>query len=258
MVDTEPPLSTTKNSRNLHAFIDESGNRGLTENSTPTFVVAAAVLPEEALDRFSRGWELLKRNIGRGVNQEVSFKNLSERHRAYVSEQLGLFEELSIIAVVVSKRHLPGTEMDYNAKYLFPFRLLLERMSWLSRNQDSLLRYTASHTRGLNPERIAAYLETLNSFETSISWTNLSPDGVTVSTPRAHDFLQVADVVASAVGAAFNPSKRTGAPNQAYLKSLLPRLQCFPNQKLTSYGLKMHPLNHKVREEFPWVSGFEE
>lgn len=42
-MDTEPALSTTQNSRDLHAFIDESGSRGLTENSSSTFVVVAAV-----------------------------------------------------------------------------------------------------------------------------------------------------------------------------------------------------------------------
>ena len=65
----------------------------------------------------------------------------------------------------------------------------------------------------------------------------------------------MADLFASATGAAFNPD-RWGNTENRYLIEISPLLYRHGSSStsLTSYGLKMHPWNTNTKAAYPWVA----
>jgi hypothetical protein len=238
----------------LYAYIDESGQRGHAQGGSRHFVMSAVMYRSASVTRATDLLAQLRTMTGRQPTHELSFKKLSDPHRATSSTVLAAATWLKIATVVVCKDHIGNTLPDDNMRYLFAFRFLLERISWLARSHDEVADYTLAHIQRFRLENLREYETALRALETEIKWSHLNPAGGQINQPRVLEQLQLADLVASSCGVAFSPPENTGVVETSYLRALRPRFYEPKGGRLTSYGLKMHPWNETTKAAYPWVA----
>lgn len=243
----------------LVAFIDESGQRAMTAASSDHFILAAVAMPESYLPRAAKWLADLRKDLGRGPNDVLHWlKYPSHSHRLRASQELGRQGFARVSAVVCCKRHLPKPR-DFTADhaYMFAFRMLLERLSWLAQEREMDLSYTLGHVKGFSKTTLREYEGRLRAMSPSIckiKWEHIVGNGA-IERPETEEMLQISDVAASAIGAAFNPDP-FGNTERRYLANIAPRFYRGPDDggRLTSYGLKMHPWKDNTRAAYPWVA----
>ena len=241
----------------LHAFVDESGQRGTTAAASDHFVMSAVVFRTKSFPNASRAMQNIRAATGRQPTHEVSFKRLSPAHRSAALEVVGGQAWLKVINVVVCKRHLNDPTMDDAKRYMFAFRMILERLSWLGATHHEVVEYTLAHIVRFKLETLREYEAKLRARDdTSIDWKWLDPNGGKLNQPKVLEPLQLADLAASATGIAFNPPPNGTETVTTYLELMRPRLYRgrTDDGKVTSYGMKMHPWNEATKAAYPWVA----
>jgi hypothetical protein len=238
----------------LHAFIDESGQRGGTARASDHFVMSAVVYRTVSGHRVGGLLENLRSVAGRGSGHELHFKKLRPHQRTAVSKLLGEQGWVRMISVVVCKRHLGDASLDDDQRYLFALRMILERLSWLAKDNDQVAEYTLAHIQRFKLSTLRSYEHALRSSSTQIRWRFLDPKGGKLNHPKTLEALQLADIAASSIGAAFNPSEATGETERSHLVALRPVMWVRGSSALTSYGLKMHPWRESTKVAYPWVA----
>lgn len=196
----------------------------------------------------------LRKATGRQTSHELSFKKLSDPHRATVATRIGAASWLQTSTVVVCKDHVPNSLPDDNVRYLYAFRFLLERISWLARTHKEKADYTLAHIQRFKLENLRAYEGILRAMDTQIAWDNLLPEGGRINQPKVLEQLQLADLVASSCGIAFNAPENTKKVELSYIRALRPNMFQPSGRSLTSYGLKMHPWNETTKAAYQWVA----
>lgn len=238
----------------IHAFIDESGQRG--RNGSRHFALSALVVREEKIPHAEELLAELKERLNRKPEHVLHWvKYTSHSHRLEASRTLGEAQSLlRAFTVVVCKDHLQaGSHMNDDRAYRYTFRFLLERLSWFAQQVDGELSYTLGHVRRFPLEKLRQYESNLRSNPGSINWGHLDASGGRIDQPSRVPLLQLADVVASAAGAAFNEDEY-GFTETRYLENIKPILHVPPRGDLTKYGLKMHPWNDSTKAAYPWVA----
>ncbi|MEU8190035.1 DUF3800 domain-containing protein [Micromonospora carbonacea] len=236
----------------LYAFIDEAGNRSRGPKAGDHFVMSAVAIREPDLTTASQFLAALRSDLGRNPGDTLHWRNLKHPERVHVANRLGQQGWATLSSVVVCKRHLSGTPLNDDQAYLYTFRYLLERLSWLARDSHHELSYTLAHV-------IRFKLPTLRQYEAAlrqtpgcqIAWQVLGGRGGALDQPSRVEHLQLADAAASATWAAFEPDKY-GNTEPRYLQSLANRLYRRGSAPLTSYGLKFHP--NSTKAAYPWVA----
>jgi hypothetical protein len=156
--------------------------------------------------------------------------------------------------VVVCKQHLTGTPLNDHQAYLYTFRYLLERLSWLARDQHCDLEYTLAHVVRFKLAKLRQYEAALrNTPGCQVAWSVLGDRGGSIDQPSRVEALQLADTAASATFNAFEPDKY-GNTEPRYLTALAHRLYRRGSAPLTSYGLKIHPQTPATKAAYPWVA----
>lgn len=218
--------------------------------------MSAVVLDAGQLPEASALLARLRSDLGRRQQDPLHWRNVkthSQRLRAV--QLMSAAEFLVITNVVVCKPHLAASPpLDDDHAYLYTLRFLLERLSWLARDQQTTVAYTLAHIIRFKLSRLREYEEALRgSWECRIAWDALDPGGGRIDQPSRVEHLQLADFAASATFQAFEPDA-WGNTERRYLQTLAPRLYRRESGSLTSYGLKMHPWNDAVRAAYPWVT----
>lgn len=240
----------------LAAYIDESGQRASTSKSSDCFVMSAVAFPSKHQADASNLLAGLRRDLGRGRGDTLHWHNLKHHsQRVRAAQALAAKEWLTVSSVVACKRlfepdqHLP----DDDTSYLYTLRLLLERLSWFADDRGCTLHYTLAHVVRFKLAKLREYEAKLRALPgCQIRWNAIAGGGV-IAQPNRVEYLQLADIAASATGAAFNPDP-FGNTEQRYLRELSPRLYRRAHGKLTSYGLKMHPWGPRTEAAYPWVT----
>lgn len=241
----------------MYAYIDESGHRGRSRKASEHFILAAAVLPSNAQSKAADLLSQLRRELGRRPSDELSWKNLrSHSKRLHVARTLSQQSTwLTVSCIVVCKNVLPG-KLNDDMSYLYTFRFLLERLSWLARDSRATMNYTLAHIQRFKIAKLREYETVLRQRDdTSIEWGYLDPKGGDMDQPSRKELLQLGDLAASACGAAFNADEY-GNTERRYLQEMSPCLyrRGTSQSQLTSYGLKMHPWSESIRAAYPWVA----
>lgn len=222
------------------AFIDEAGQRSNSASSSDHFTMSAVVWKEE-WDADARDLlRELRQALGRQSGHAVHFVKLNHHDRLLASNKLGdASPNLLVVTVTICKRHLsPRAGFTDDMVYLWSLRLLLERLSWLAREQDRDLHYTMAHVVRFKKSKLRAYEQVLRNLpDCQVAWDHV-PKGGALSTPRDDERLQLADVSASATFQAFEPIR--GFTERRYLEELAPALYR-RRGNLLSYGLKVVP-----------------
>lgn len=255
MFDTPVPDGhRSRPRRRLHAFIDESGQRARSDASSDNFIMSAVVIPEDRLADAATLLELVRADLKRHPGHALHWKNIkSHTQRLRACQLLAEADWLTISSVVVCKRHLPGEPLNDDLAYLFTLRYLLERLSWLAREHDTELAYTMAHVVRFQIAKLREYEARWRAEpDCEIAWSHLDARGGQLDQPSRIEHLQLADLAASATGAAFNKDE-FGNTEIRYLQELAVRLYR-RNGNLLSYGLKLHPGRDSTKAAYPWVA----
>jgi hypothetical protein len=244
----------------LHAYIDESGQRCISPASSDHFVLAAAAVQESMLPQASALLADIRHVTGRQPGQRLSWRRLTPAQKRAAAALMADCGALTISSVVICKRefHPLKRVSDEDTAYMFTFRLLLERLSWLAKKRGRELRYTLSHVIRFKKAKLGEYeakLRTMPPTECKIAWSYVDPLGGRVNAPQSLEYLQLADLVASGIAEAFEPNQTTGTTTLDYIRAFAPlffRGTGTPN--LTSNGLKMLPWDQAVEAKYPWIS----
>lgn len=241
--------------RGLHAFIDESGQRARTPKSSDHFVMSAVVVPAEHLPDATATLASLRTDLARPSGATLHWRNIkTHTQRLRIAQVIGAQPWLTIASVVVCKPHLTAPALDDDTAYLYTMRFLLERLSWLARDQGRVLTGTLAHIVRFKLSKLRAYEAILHHTPgCQIAWDSLDPTGLNIDQPHRVELLQLADAAASATFAAFEGDRFSNTETR-YLLEMSPRLYRRPPGKLTSYGLKMHPWTDSARAAYPWVA----
>lgn len=237
------------------AFVDESGDRGQGPSASDHFVMTAVIIDDSAMALVHPFLEQLRTDMGRKSGEYLTWKNIrGHADRLHIAQELGSQQWLSLASVVVCKRHLPPTSMNPSQLYLYTFRYLLERLSWMARAKQSPVNFTLAHIKGFKLSELRHYEAALRKLPgCSVEWPWIAGPG-SINQPQRLEELQLADLAAAATGAAFHLDK-FGNTEPRYLQQLMPRVYRHqPSSPVTSYGLKMHPWNSNTKAAYPWVA----
>lgn len=223
----------------LHAYIDESGERGHGNLASDHFVLSASVVRDSNFDNIEVTLASLRTDLNRAAGSYVAWKNIrSHSQRLHIARTLGRQGWMKVVSVVACKRHLFVGQLNESQMYLYQLRFLLERLSWMGRKHREVVSYTVAHIIRFKLSDLREYETKLRGMPTEIDWRWLDPAGGTIDQPQRLEPLQLADLVASATGAAFNADS-FGNVETRYLIELGPRLyRQSPDSAVTSYGLK--------------------
>lgn len=241
----------------MHAFIDEAGDRSLRARASDHFVMSAVVIREVDLPTVASRQANLRTELNRRPGDALHWQNIKQHsQRLHAAQTIGGLEEITISTVVVCKRHFEKGQRlpDEHKNYLFTLRFLLERLSWLARDERSQLTFTLASIVRFRLAQLREYESALRSIPTQIAWRYLDPAGGRIDQPSRVEQLQLADIAASATFRAFEADD-FGNTETRYLGELSPRLYRRGGgaNRLTSYGLKLHPT--RCLDSYPFVPG---
>jgi hypothetical protein len=241
----------------IHAFVDESGDRAFTASASRYFVMSALLYRTPNAHRIGPLLDHVRKLTGRGPGHLIHFNQIKQRDRRQkASDAIGEQSWLKAITLIVDKQKLPnGLGPSEVHTYNYCLRYLLERLSWLGRVENEVVEVTNAHIVRHKIADIRSYEAVLKRQQTTIAWNWLDPRGVQLSSPKVCEPLQIADLIASAFGAATNG--KNGIATADYALAISPRLWRYRNVKaedcLHSYGLKFLP--NAAMPAYPWAAG---
>jgi len=231
-------------------YVDEAGDRGISDGSDCHFVVSAIVVAEADDRLVRRELAKLRTDLRRHPGHVLHFVKFSHSQRLKAVQDIAGFSLATIVNVIVHKdligQPLPTGEMAHIAKpdpmYLWALRLLLERISWfVDDNGGTEAIVTFAHLKGFKAEKLHDYRTALEAGDgVDIRWHLFDGHPFRIASPREVELLQVADTAASALFRAIEPDVY-GNTERRYLEELRPKLYRRGNADITSYGLKVFP-----------------
>jgi len=239
-------------------WVDETGNRGTATARSPFFTFAAVIIRADAMPQLMAAKRAINERLARAPAHELHWsENLKSHDSRFVAAEGLRHLPMRLIYVTLDKSRIPkgaylGESRD--AKYNYPLRLLLERVSWLMHRRNGMASITLAAVRGLPKKVPVEYVEKLKrlgSEGTAIRWDALHPK-INVEQTSAKDGLQVADIAAGALDRAVRPADNP--PHRiepAYLIQLGSRIYVGTDGKISSYGLKAIAPSGFWRQ-FPW------
>ena len=239
----------------LYVYVDESGDRGWGPKSTPVFLLAAVIVRQSEEPALTQMLEDVNRALGRQPHTVLHWAENVRRHdqRKFVASQLAKLPA-TYLSVILHKESLRGNApglTDHNVLYRYMIRRLYERVSWYARSHRGKAMVRLAHVRRFKYQDLHRYLDILRSDPNcSIEWNWFSGRYPRVDQPATLRALQVADLLAGCVYAAFDRDN-FGAYEPAYLQVIAPRLWTGPTRKLHTYGLHLVG-THGCWEAYDW------
>ena len=240
------------------AYVDESGDEGFVFNadgsgSSRWFVLSAAVIRQTDDLQMVSCLKEVRSVLKKESKTPLHFVDLKHEQRVPYIRRVG---ELPIrtVSVLVYKPLIAEPEKFQNTKYLlyrWATRLLLERVSWLVRDQrrpgegDGFTDVIFSNRSNMSYEDIRDYLRLLlkeseaNPSQVQIDKTVIDPDRISAVEHSKLAGLQVADAVASGFHFALKVN-RYGETETGYLPHLKKTIYRHKAEAL-GYGLKLWP-----------------
>ena len=231
-------------------YVDEAGDRGISDSSDRHFVVSAIIVPDSDDARLRTELAQLRAALDRHPGHVLHFMKFSHSQRLKAAQDIAGCSLATIANVIVHKdligQPLPAGEMAYISRpdpmYLWALRLLLERISWfVDDNGGTGTIVTFAHLKGFRAQKLHDYRQALETSDgVDIRWEVFDGHPFRIDSPQAVELLQVADTTASALFRAIEPD-RYGNTETRYLQELTPKLYRRGKADVTSYGLKTFP-----------------
>jgi len=240
------------------AYVDESGDEGFVFNadgsgSSRWFVLSAVVIRQTNDLQMVQCLKEVRAVLQKEPKMPLHFVDLKHEQRVpYIRRVGGL--PIRTVSVLVYKPLIAEPEKFQNTKYLlyrYATRLLLERVSWLCRDQrrvgegDGFAEVIFSNRSNMSYEEIRAYLRLLlkqaeaNPQQVQLDRTVIDPDRIRSVEHSKLAGLQVADAVASGFHFALKVN-RYGETETGYLPHLKKSVYRHKGETV-GYGLKAWP-----------------
>lgn len=237
-------------------YIDESGDEGFVfqpgERGSSRWLVLSAVVFRKTNDLDAVG---LMREVRQRLNKEpkkaLHFRELKHEQRVPYVRRIGE-ARLRTVSVLIYKPSIKEPEKfqtESHRLYRYATRLLLERVSWLCRDQqrdgegDGTAEITFSNRSAMSYDDLRGYLEhlreTAEARDIRVEWSVVRPERVKAINHDQLAGLQIADAVASGIYFAVNLNQY-GETEDRYLQHLAPTF--YRHKKVVlGYGLKFWP-----------------
>ena len=242
----------------LHAYIDESGDEGFVfradgSGSSRWFVLSAAVIRQSNGLQMVSCLKEVREVLQKTAKTPLHFVDLKHEQRVPYIRRVGELP-MRAVSVLVYKPLIAEPEKFQNTKYLlyrYATRLLLERISWLCRDQrragegDGFTEIIFSNRSNMSYEDIRAYLRPLlkqaedTPQKVQIDCTVIDPERIRSVEHSKLAGLQVADAVASGFHFALKVN-RYGETEVGYLPHLRKTIYRHKGVAM-GYGLKVWP-----------------
>ncbi|MDI2032101.1 DUF3800 domain-containing protein [Saccharopolyspora sp. TS4A08] len=246
------------NAPRVHAYIDETGDRGSSARSSPIFGMAAVVLDERGVGNVRRAISSLRQDFKVPGSAVMSWKHHLKTHdrRRRAAEVLGAVEGLRVCYVYAIKDELwPGTYRDdptrfYNYVAFQTYKSVL----WAARDWKGNARVWTrfGHVKGHDHRATDAYIRREAGrdervpfhFEQGLRWVDA----------RTYAESQVADLYGGFLKAATWPSGEFNYVESAYLLKIWPQIRKRDSCAIP-LGIRSMPRNELVRKNdwFPCV-----
>jgi hypothetical protein len=250
-------------------YIDESGDEGFVfredgSGSSRWFVLSAAVIRRSNDSQMVSCLKSVREVLHKEPKTALHFVDLKHEQRIPYVRRVG---ELPIrtVSVLIHKPSIQEPETFQSQKYRlyrYATRMLLERVSWLCRDQhkpeegDGIAEIIFSNRSNMSYDDLREYLHRLKERETQIHWPVIDPDRIQSIEHSKRAGLQVADAVASGVHFAVKVN-RYGETESGYLNHLSRTLYRYKD-RMHGYGVKLWPGDlGKLKEKAPEVRNLE-
>lgn len=240
------------------AYIDESGDDGLDKpfrqvgnaGGPSKWLVISACLFRKTHSLDAVKWrDEISNKMPERQSRTLHFAKLNHGQKLATVQTIA-DKPLRALSVVAAKEPIPKeVYKEKNQLYFYMTRYLIERLSWLCRDHrplapegDGRVAITFSRRGGMQYEEFREYLERLKadkSGDVRIHWPVIDIDAVTAADHSKSASLQLADAIASAMAAGFEPD-RYGNCEPRYAETLKP-VTYSRKRKYLSYGIKIVP-----------------
>ncbi len=253
-------------------YVDESGDEGFSFNADGTgssrwLVLSAAVV------RTKNDLSLVKlvgetrKLLGRKPGQHLHFSDLKHEQRVPYIRQIAA-SSIRTVSIVIHKPGIHDPERSQAEKFLlyrYATRFLLERVSWLCRDNrvagegDGTAEIIFPNRSIMSYQNLREYLKSLQTksdpMDVRIDWSVVVTDTVRAVNHDQLAGLQVADAVSSGFFYAVNLN-RYGEAEEKYARLLRPTIYRHKNVTL-GYGLKFWPEDvEKLKSANPHLAWF--
>lgn len=251
------------------AYVDESGDEGFVFHpngggSSQWFVLSAAVIRQTNDLQMVSCLREVRQVLQKDPKTPLHFVDLKHEQRVPYVRRVGALP-IRTVSVLVYKPHITEPEKFQNTKYLlyrYATRLLLERVSWLCRDQrrdgegDGFAEIIFSNRSNMSYEDIRDYLRLLrkqaeaNPQRVQIDRTVIDPTRIRAVEHSKLAGLQVADAVASGFHFALKVN-RYGETETGYLPHLHKSIYRHKGTAM-GYGVKLWPEDlHTLKDKAP-------
>jgi hypothetical protein len=254
-------------------FVDESGDEGFTflpehGGSSRWFVLSAAVFRKAGESGAIECVRAVRAALGKPPTKALHFADLKHDARVLYCQHLaGL--PMRTVSILVCKEMLAEPERYQSSPFMlyrYATRLLLERVSWLCRDNrkgddgDGSIQLVFSDRSAMSYDDLRAYLLKLRDMSKAqdirIDWDVVTPEGVRSVAHSQLAGLQVADAVASSYFQAVNCG-RLGVAEPRYSRILLKLAYRHNRTAVSGYGLKWWPSFEECRKKMPHIAALE-
>lgn len=235
------------------AYIDESGDEGFTfrpdgSGSSRWLVLSALVMRKENDPLVVKVAGSARELLRKPPKFPLHFRNLKHEQRVALARLLGEMPSRTVSVLI----HKPSMEEPENFQqeayslYRYASRLLLERVSWLCRDNrkkgvgNGKVELIYSNRSAMSYDELRAYLHQLRidspRKNIRVEWEVIDPDMVKAVNHDQLAGLQLADAVATSVYYAVTPNVY-GDIEDRYLRLIAPTIYRH-EKRVEGYGLK--------------------
>jgi hypothetical protein len=262
------------------AYIDEAGDEGFKFRTTPAvqgssdwFVLAAFITRKKTDLETVKMIDQVRAEFGLPLKKHVHWKKLKHPQKVRYSQMIaGLRARIACVCVHKPSLLEPEKFQERYRLYFYAVRHLLERVSWLARDQhdsakwggDGKVEVLFSNRQGMSYQELRDYLKHLQTQQDSgqdvrIDFDFVPPENVGTQTPGRSMGLQLAD---AAAGAFFNGLERDAYANTEprYIATISPLFYRHQGTAL-GYGVKVLPrevaVNLREESSVKWLWEFK-
>lgn len=237
------------------AYIDESGSEGgIGKVGASEFLIISAVIVREmSAQSVTDVWDLARRYAKKPPEWDwKSFKDISSAHHKFLISRLIADLPIKIVAVFAHKPTVQyfGAKGKYGDLYFYLSHLLLERISWVCRDNFEYLPYgdgtpkiIFSERANLTMTNFGDYVRRIKCGETRYqsfaAWDFVDLNNIHTRPHRLCDGLRIADFVASSFGSAVE-YKQHDLKDDRFIVAMKRKIYC-PNRRIISNGVKLLP-----------------
>ncbi|MFJ4579551.1 DUF3800 domain-containing protein [Streptomyces echinatus] len=242
----------------VRAYVDETGDRGISASASPYFSFAAVLIADEQEATMRAAMSQLRRDLKVPPGKALHWKDHVKVYprRQYVAKTLSQVPDIKIVYVVVEKAAIPahaGMRRDQVIFYNFAAGMILERLllaagDWPGGARDVVVKF--GHVRGFDHRTTCDYFRIKT--QQGPSWVpwRLLRGQPTFEDQAKWDGLQAADQYAGMLSAAVRPDGY-GGYEPAHLIAIRHQIRRSSQGVSRNYGFKILG-NEATFTSLPW------